>query len=254
MIVEEIHRIVEEQDIPVVGMAPASRMSAEPSGYRPQDLLPGAQGMVCFGVPIPRSIYTSARHAPEVICRAQNLLYRRLDSLALRLAAFLEKNGEQAIPIFGCFPLEVNGRGEVAGYLNLIRMGEAAGIGVIGRNGLLLHSRYGARLMLGGVVTTAGLPEERFSAGEEPGCPADCRICAEECPAHAISIEERKVQVMRCLAYSARTPLMSRLKFVVKRALRRDAAAELLNHAALDEHTLHVCSRCVSLCPYGGEA
>jgi epoxyqueuosine reductase QueG len=96
--------------------------------------------------------------------------------------------------------MSVNQRGQVVGYLNQIEMGQVTGIGVRGKNGLLLHSRYGSRLMLGGVVTTADLPRWRTPEIDEPGCPADCRICADVCPVGAILIEERRVRIMICLA------------------------------------------------------
>jgi hypothetical protein len=57
------------------------------------------------------------------------------------------------------------------GYLNQIQMGKATGMGVIGKNGLLIQSHYGARLMLEGVVTTADLPEGRDPEIDEPRRP-----------------------------------------------------------------------------------
>ncbi len=51
--------------------------------------------------------------------------------------------------------------------MNQIRMAEIAGIGTIGKNGLLIHSRYGARLMLGGLLTTAKLPSMCYPEDEQ---------------------------------------------------------------------------------------
>jgi epoxyqueuosine reductase QueG len=253
MIVDEIRRIAEAEGVAVLGFGPASEMADEPAGYRPEDVLPGAKGLICFGAPLPRAVYQTPANTPEVICRSQSHNYRRLDMLSIRFAALLEEHGEQALPIYGCAPLGINVRGDVTGYLNQIRMGVVAGVGVIGRNGLLINARYGARLMLGAVVTTAALPRAAYPAGDEPGCPPDCRICVDACPVKAISVEQRRVRVMRCLGYTSRTPLMSKPWFVLLRAVRPAAAARLMNQAALDEHILHVCSRCVTLCPYGGQ-
>jgi epoxyqueuosine reductase QueG len=149
-------------------------------------------------------------------------------------------------------PLGVNEKGRVVGYLNQIRMGEVTGIGVIGRNGLLLNSRFGARLMLGGVLTTADLPEVRLPEAAEPGCPLECRICAQACPVGAILADEKQVRIMRCLRYTARTPFMSKAWFVLLRVFNVRAAARYMNLRSFDEHTFHVCSKCVALCPYGG--
>ncbi len=253
MITEEIRKIADTENLALLGFAPAPDLDGEPAGHRPGDLLPGARGLISFAIPVPRAVYRMPVHSADTVCRAQSQLYRRLDSIALRIAALLEDQGEQALPIFGCSPMEINGNGDVAGYFNQIRMGAAAGIGVVGRNGVLINSRYGSRLMLGGVVTTALLPGLRSAGPKEPGCPANCRICADACPVKAIEPEKPKVHIMRCLAYASRQPLMSRLEFVIRRALRPESAARLMNQTALDEHTLNVCSRCVALCPYGLE-
>ena len=251
MITTDSQKIAECENLAALGFAPAADLDGEPAGYRPQDVLPGARGLISFALPVPRAVYRAPRHSPELVCRTQALLYRRLDSIAVRIAALLEEEGEQALPVFGCAPMAINRRGDVAGYLNQVRMGAAAGIGVVGRNGLLIHSRYGSRLMLGGVVTTALLPSLRRTGPKEPGCPSHCRICVDACPVHAIDPEKQEIQVMRCLAHTARTPMMSRVDFLFRRAVRPDSAARLMNQTALDEHSLHVCSRCVALCPYG---
>jgi epoxyqueuosine reductase QueG len=253
MVVEEIRKIAADENIPVLGIGPASKMANEPPGHRPEDLLPGAHSLICFGVPVPRDVYRMPSYAVESIWRSQNLYYRRLDTLALRFTTLLEESGEQAVPVYGCMPLGMNAQGEVVGYLNQIRMGEVTGIGVIGKNGLLIHSRYGARLMLGGVVTTAFLPDIQSPNIDEPGCPPNCRICVAACPVKAISIDERRVNVMRCLGYTSRTPFMPKPRFLILRAFRPASAARLMNLTAFDEHTFHICSRCVALCPYGYE-
>lgn len=250
-VVDEIRRLAEGESVPLLGFCPAAKMADEPSGYRPEDILPGARGLVSFAIPVPRGIYQTPSNAPEMICRAQSLCYRRLDGLSVRIAALLEERGERAIPVFGCSPMAINERGDIAGYLNQIRMGEAAGIGVRGRNGILLNSSYGARLMLGGVVTTALLPEVRHPDADEPGCPPGCRICASACPVGAIDPDSKRVKIMHCLNHTSRTPLMSKPRFVALRAIRPRSAARLMNLTSLDEHTLHVCSKCVALCPYG---
>jgi epoxyqueuosine reductase QueG len=251
MPVEKILNLAEEEHVPVMGFGPASRMAGERPSRRPEDLLPGARSLICFGLPVPRGVYRAPTYTLETVWRTQNLNYRRLDTLSMRIAALLEEGGACAVPIYGCQPMGVNDRGQVEGYLNQIQMGWATGMGVVGKNGLLIHSQHGARLMLGGVVTTADLPEARYPEIEEPGCPPDCRICADACPVGAISIEEKRVRIMTCLGHTARTPQMSRLRFFVLSKLRPRSAARYMSLRAFDEHTFHVCSECTALCPYG---
>jgi epoxyqueuosine reductase QueG len=251
MIADRIRKIAEDENIPVFGIGPASAMADEEPGHRPQDLLPGARSLICFGIPVPRGVYQMPTYALETTWRSQNLNYRRLDTLSMRCAALLEENGAQAIPTYGCMPLGLNEKGSVVGYLNQIRMGDITGIGVLGKNGLLINSRFGARLMLGGLLTTAELPAMRYPETDEPGCPPDCQICMEACPVDAIMPDKKQVKVMRCLSYTARTPAMSRFKFVFLRATNFQKAARYLSLTSFDEHTFHICSKCVAQCPYG---
>ncbi len=246
-----ITALARAEDIPLLGIGPCEAMANEPAGSRPGDLLSGARGMVCFGLPVPRGVYDASAHAMEMVWRAQNLYYRRLDSLSLRLAQLLEERGERAAPVFGCCPMAINRRREVAGYVNLIRMGVLTGIGSLGRNGLLVCRGYGARVMLGGIVTTAELQPGKPEESSQPGCPTGCRACVDACPVHAISEKKRRVDVMRCLSYAARTPLMSRLRFGILTMRNREAAALYMNQRAFDDLTMHVCSRCISQCPLG---
>jgi len=251
MVVEKIRKIAEDEHVPVWGISHASKMANEPPSHRPEDLLPGAQSLICFGISVPRGVYRMPTYAEETIWRSQNLHYRRLDTLSIRIATLLEESGERAVPTYGCMPLGMNKKGVIVGYLNQIRMGEVTGIGIIGKNGLLLHSQYGARLMLGGILTTAVLSQIRHPDIKEPGCPPDCRICAEVCPVNAILVDKKQVKIMRCLSYTARTSSMSRIKFLVLRAFNPQAAARFMSLTSFDEHTFHICSQCVALCPYG---
>lgn len=254
MIIEEICRIAKDENLSVFGIGPASEMADEQPGYRPEDFMPGVQSLICFGIPVPHGVYCTTNYKLESTWRSQNLLYRRLDTLYLRFSILLEESGAQAIPIYGCMPLGVNKKGTVVGILNQIRMAEITGIGVIGKNGLLIHSQYGARLMLGGLLTTASLPVTSYPKNEEPGCPSDCKICSNACPVNAIMPESKQVNIMRCLNYTSRTPAMSKLKFLFLNARNKMSAARYMSITSFDEHTFHICSRCVSLCPYGSVA
>ncbi len=251
MISDEILRIAKDENVAVFGIGPASEMADEPFGYRPEDFVPGAQSLICFGIPIPSGVYGTLTWNLETAWRSQNLLYRRLDTLALRFAGLIEESGAQAIPIYGCMPLGVNEKDAVVGILNQLRMAEITRIGVIGKNGLLIHSQYGSRLMLGGLVTTASLPAMRYPDIDEPDYSPDCQICADVCPVNVIIAAKKQVNIMRCLDDTARTPALSKLKFFYLKAHNKKAAARYMSITSFDEHTFHICSKCVSRCPYG---
>lgn len=74
-----------------------------------------------------------------------------------------------------------------------------AGLGVAGRNTLLLHPRFGSWIVLGGVMTDAKLPVDEPRSREEHPC-TNCRECIRACPTGAIS-SEGFLRADRCLAY-----------------------------------------------------
>jgi epoxyqueuosine reductase QueG len=131
--------------------------------------------------------------------------------------------------------------------MSLIRMAEAVGIGKIGKNGLLFNSKYGPRLLLGGIVTTASLPIIAWPDNDEKGCPEDCNICQEQCPVKAIE-KSGKVDRIACLKYSMKSPIFSSMMRTGEIAPQD---VQMINHVtAVDDHSMYQCIKCVSVCPY----
>ncbi|MBI5586480.1 MAG: hypothetical protein HY892_21930 [Deltaproteobacteria bacterium] len=91
----------QEKGITVFGTAPASALGAEPPGFRPADLLPGARALVCIGLPVPRGIFLSGEKALRLYWRTANIYYRQIDALLLQAARLLEETAETAVPVFG---------------------------------------------------------------------------------------------------------------------------------------------------------
>ena len=248
-VIEEIARILSLARVPVFGAAPAMTLENGAPGYRPADLLPGAQSVVCFGAPMPQGIYRCASRPIEMYWRALPMCFRAADDLSLQVAAVIEEAGFTSSPVFACFPLERRAGGELWGYASLVRMGEACGIGRIGKNGLLFSSRYGPRLILGGVVTTAILPPTSFPERDEQGCPEDCFVCQERCPIHAID-RSGKVNNAACSRYSTQPSILTAMLQI--KEYKPEELQRLLNTASVDEHNMNICTACVSSCPYSG--
>lgn len=73
---------------------------------------------------------------------------------------------------------------------------QAAGLGWIGKNGLLIHEKFGSWLLLGALVTTLPLEPDAPHADR---C-GDCRACIPACPTDAIR-EGRLIDARACLAF-----------------------------------------------------
>ena len=131
--------------------------------------------------------------------------------------------------------------------MNLVRMAEATGIGRIGKNGLLFNSKYGPRLLLGGIVTTASLPSIAWPERDEKSCPEGCYVCQEECPVRAID-RTGGVDRIACIKYSMKSPIFSH--FMATSDMKPEDV-QMINHlTAVDDHSMYLCIKCVAVCPH----
>jgi epoxyqueuosine reductase QueG len=246
-IIEEMTNLLARNDIPVFGITNASSLQDEPSGYKPFDMLAQAKSLLCIGMPVPRGVFRCGERSEWMYWRAANIYYRTIDATLMKVCSILEAGEEVAVPVYGCFPYDIKGKGDFWGYLSLVRMGEATGIGRIGRNGLLFKSHYGPRLLLGGIVTTAALPQMTWPKTEEKGCPEGCFVCQEGCPVKAIDRTGR-VDRVACTKYSSKSPIFSNF---MKMGPVDPEEVQMINHlTAVDDHSMYQCIKCVSACPY----
>jgi epoxyqueuosine reductase QueG len=246
-VIDEMKGFLSQNHIPVFGIAGSASLQNEPPGYGPSDMLPEAKSILCMGMPIPKGIFQCKERSEWMYWRAANIYYRTIDSALTKTCSIIEAKDEVAVPIYGCFPYDIKGKGDFWGYLSLVRMGETTGIGKIGKNGLLFHSQYGPRLLLGGIVTTATLPKITWPETNERGCPEDCFVCQERCPVKAIE-RSGKVDRVGCTKYSSRSPIFSDF---MKRGGIGDEDTQVINHlTAVDDHSMYRCIKCVSACPF----
>jgi epoxyqueuosine reductase len=165
----------------------------------------------------------------------------------MRACSIIEEKGEVAVPIYACFPYDIKGKGDFWAYMSLVKMAELVGIGKVGKNGLLFSSKYGPKLLLGGIVTTAFLPAMTWPEKDEIGCPKECFTCQEQCPVKAID-KSGKVDRVACIKYSMRSPIFSNL---MKTGSFGSEDVQMINHVtAVDDHSMYRCIQCVSVCPY----
>lgn len=105
----------------------------------------------------------------------------------------------------------------------------SAGIGWIGRNGLLISPEYGPRLSLATVLTDA--PLNTGSPIEESLC-GDCRMCIEHCPSEAITGKD----------WSRKDPFVELIRL-------DDCRSHKKNSRAVQGKPN--CGLCITICPYG---
>ncbi len=105
----------------------------------------------------------------------------------------------------------------------------SAGLGWIGKNGLLISLDYGPRLSLATVLTDAPLKTDRPM---EHGLCGDCALCVTHCPSRAITGAE----------WSRSAPFVE--------LVRLDACRSHKETKRLTEGKPN-CGLCINICPYG---
>lgn len=102
-----------------------------------------------------------------------------LDRAAFHVAALIQQMGAKAIPIAASQTVDwENQRGQLS-HKGLAR---AAGLGWLGRNNLIVHRDYGARIRLVSILTDLPLKTDKPLEGS---C-GECRRCISICPVGAI--------------------------------------------------------------------
>jgi epoxyqueuosine reductase len=68
--------------------------------------------------------------------------------------------------------------------LSMRHAGDLAGLGVLGKNTLLINDKFGNMIQIGAVLTDIELEPDPIATYE--GCLSDCRRCLDSCPQNAL--------------------------------------------------------------------
>jgi epoxyqueuosine reductase len=168
----------------ICGIAPVERFGGAPQGFHPQDIYPDCRSVVVFACRFPLSTLEVSTNVPYTLVR--NKMVDKLDSISFLLSGELEAAGIVSIPIPSADPYEywdaVRNHGR--GILSLKHAGFLAGLGVLGKNTLLMNEKFGNMLWLGAVLTSVDLEPDQVASYEV--CPSECTLCLESCPQHAL--------------------------------------------------------------------
>lgn len=166
----------------VCGIGSVERFAGAPKGSHPKDVLPSCASVIVFGIRFNASTMNAASASPYTVAR--NTIAAELNRIACRLALNIADEGYDAVPIGSIGPDDFDK--ETDRYVGTISLKHAAvlcGLGIMGKNTLLINETFGNMLWLAAVLTSAEL--EPDAAAEFEPC-GDCSICLDECPVKAL--------------------------------------------------------------------
>ena len=236
---DQVKKLAKDKGADLVGFAPVDRFDQAPESHHPSRVCKEAKTVVVFGRIVPRGVFSSPGYNLHLLHRSYHTLYPYLDELGLDLANDIEAEGYLAVQIPSYAPLVYHGL-EPWGIISLKHAAVLAGLGAFGRSGLVYHPRYGSRLRLGAVVTSAAIPGDPLVA-ENP-CPPKCNACQKACPAGAF--DTGSFQKLTCMSYSIRHA-------IYPLALRDEAGQrniETVINTAGYNYWLK-CDECIKVCP-----
>ena len=187
MMEEEIKKLITELGGDVCGIAGIKRFEDAPEGFQPRDIFPKCNSVIVFGVALPQGVLQS--QARLVYSHFNSLICSKVDEITLNAAKKIEeKYGKITTPVPCDGPYEYwdaeNLEGK--GLLSMKHAAYLAGLGTIGKSTMLINETYGNRLTIGCILTELELKSDELA---EELCLKSCKICIENCPVNAISID-----------------------------------------------------------------
>lgn len=170
---------------------------------------------VVFAIEMDQKMIAAAPQPPVIIETAKK--YVEAAKISIIAARYIRKMGFAA-------------RAHIAGsnyQVMLPPLGWKAGLGELGRFGMLITWKFGARMRLGILTTDLPLiPDQPFTRGIQDFCEI-CKKCAENCPSQAILHSDKTEE-----------------NGVMKWVLKREECYRYWRKAGTD------CAVCISVCPY----
>ncbi|WP_202707587.1 epoxyqueuosine reductase [Sporosalibacterium faouarense] len=166
------------------GIASSRSFDHAPKGFKPNDIYKQCKSVVTYAKRLPSNIMYSSSCIPYT--KVMSRLMDEIDSLGIELSMKLEDYGVYSMLIPANAPYEYwdSDKSLGKGILSQKHAAQLAGLGIIGRNTLLVNEKYGNMLVLGSILVDNHL--EPDLKANSTYCPPKCRLCIDSCPVGAL--------------------------------------------------------------------
>jgi len=161
----------------VVGIASADSFDSAPDGYRPSDAMEGCRSVIVLGIPFTRGSFSD----PAEYTRVRQETIERMSETGKETAKKIKGEGYKVKVVSSIGGKFVDG--VTRGPISLKHAAVSAGLGVIGKNYLLINPEYGTLLWFSAVLTDAELVPDKKTEYDICG---NCDRCVKACPSNAL--------------------------------------------------------------------
>ena len=136
---------------------------------------------ISIAVRVQRKVFDSLKDGPNIIYKHHYKTANfKLDQIIFELCQYINSQGHEALPIPASVITDWKNQ---RGHLSQRHAACNAGLGFLGRSGLLVHPEYGAAIRLASLLTDLPL---KTDSPMTIVC-GNCHACVAACPADAIS-------------------------------------------------------------------
>jgi epoxyqueuosine reductase len=167
------------------GIANVERFDGAPDGFHPCDIFSKCKSVVVFLKRMPADAINAKN--PVVYSHTANMLYNLLNTIGLDLCLAIEKQGIHAVPVPTDVPYlhwEAQNKHGM-GIISLRHSAYNAGLGILGRNTLLINRELGNLVYIGAVLVDFAVEPDPIA--DDFDCPPNCSLCLEACPVQALN-------------------------------------------------------------------
>lgn len=183
----KIKNIARDLGADLCGIASAERFQDAPSGFKPLDIYSKCKSVIVFAKRVPAGPLSAENCIPYT--HVSDVITQEVDNLGAKLCLILEDLGIEAVPIPSDDPSEYwEAKNQYArGILSMRHAGYLAGLGVMGKNTLLVNEKYGNMIQIGAVLVDIKLESDPLAAYTV--CKPKCNLCINKCPQKALNGE-----------------------------------------------------------------
>jgi epoxyqueuosine reductase len=249
---EQIKQFGYELGTDAVGFAATEDYQSQKSPD-PRTILPNVKSIIVLGYRELNGAVESENNRVSMASRMGAMEFSLKNNYLM--ARYIEDHSQvKTAPVSFSYPLDMGP--EVMGFVGDVSMRHAAiaaGLGVFGRHNLVIHPRFGTRIIFTAVLTELDLHPD--APVQEELC-TQCGRCVEACPGQALD-EEGKTDMIKCLKASQPYGIGGAIRYFRQFI---GASAEEQKGLLKDPMLLHLyqaqfirfqytCFKCMAVCP-----